>query len=919
MQKFISAVLDSLSNKGYSFSEITFILPSKRAILFLKNELSTYLDTPIFSPEIFSIEEFIETLSQLKSISNTELIFKLYQAYTRAIPEEEIEPFDSFYKWGQTLLQDFNEIDRHLVKPDVLFEYLHAVKEINHWSVGENKTSLIETYLSFWKQLPALYYAFKEDLLNEGLGYQGLIYRESVENIELFVQNNADKKFIFLGFNALNKAEETVIQELLANQMAEVFWDIDASFFNNKNHEVGFFIRKYARSWPYYKNHPFNDIHNLYTQEKNINVYGIPKNVGQAKHVGELLKQLAKAKNKMSHTAVILADETLLMPVLNSIPENIGEVNITMGFPLQYTPVVRVFEQFFHLHKKKEDRLYYKDVVELLGNPFIKPLYFHDYDLATEIIETIEKENLIYLSVEKLKSLSQKANPILTDLLFSPKNQSPKNILTSCFTLVSLLKSSLEKTKAKNLLNLEYVYKIHCLLLELERINTTYNFITDIATLHSFFKELTQKETLDFKGEPLKGIQIMGVLESRAIDFETVIITSVNEGILPAGKTQSSFIPYDLKLQHGLPTYREKDAVYAYHFYRLLQRAKNIHILYNTEVDVLNTGEKSRFITQLEIEGIHTLHHTLVVPGITSKEAPLKVIKKNPAIITSLMEIAKKGFSPSSLTSYIRNPIDFYNKKVLGMTEYDEAEETVAANTLGTVVHNVLESLYLPFAGKILTPEAIQKMKPKIAGLVTSNFSEVYKSGDITKGKNRIVFEIAKRYVHNFLAREIHELNSGNEIKLIGVELNVTTEIPIPGLDFPVTLTGKIDRVDLFNGIPRIIDYKTGKVEQKQVEVIDWEAITSDYTQYSKSFQVLMYALMLSNETLITPPFEAGIVSFKNLNSGFIKFIKKESSERNANKDTIVTTKTLACFQKELSKLIREIFEVTIPFTEKEV
>src|SRR5690606_15773563 len=342
-------------------------------------------------------------------------------------------------------------------------------------------------------------------------------------------------------------------------------------------------------------------------------------------------------------------------------------------------------------------------------------------------------------------------------------------------------------------------------------------------------------------------------------------------------------------------------------------------ILYNTEVDVLNTGEKSRFITQLEIEGIHTLHHTLVVPRITSKEAPLKIIKKNPAIITSLMEIAKKGFSPSSLTSYIRNPIDCYNKKVLGMTEYDEAEETVAANTLGTVVHNVLESLYLPFAGKILTPEAIQKMKPKIAGLVTSNFSEVYKSGDITKGKNRIVFEIAKRYVHNFLAREIHELTSGNEIKLIGVELNVTTEIPIPGLDFPVTLTGKIDRVDLFNGIPRIIDYKTGKVEQKQVEVIDWEAITSDYTQYSKSFQVLMYALMLSNENLITPPFVAGIVSFKNLNSEFIKFIKKESSERNANKDTIVTTEALACFQKELSKLIREIFEITIPFTEKEV
>lgn len=914
---FISDVLKSLSKERHNISEITFVLPSKRASLFLKYEISKATNTPVFSPEILSIEEFVENLSQLKLASNIELIFWLYKTYQEVFSAEVVEDFDSFYKWGQTLLQDFNEIDRYLIPHNEFFNYLHAVKEVDHWSVGKNKTPLITNYLAFWEKLPKLYRAFKEKLLSEGIGYQGLIYRESVENVEHFIQSNTYNKYVFLGFNALNKAEETILQELLQNKIAEIYWDIDAYFYNNPYHEVGLFARNYSSSWAYYKNNPFSWINNNYTQEKSINIYGLAKNIGQAKYIGNLLQEIKSSGGKMENIAVILADENLLIPVLNSIPKEIEDINITMGFPLAHAPLIMLFEQLFNIHKK-QNTFYYKEVVNIIGNPFIKQLYFNGQDIASRVIETIEKDNLIYLTSEKIKELAKGVNNNVTDALFSEQNKSPKEILSSSFKLVTLLKNSLENDKKNNKLNLEYLYKIYTIFVELERLDSTYNYIKDVKTLYAFFKELLQSETLDFKGEPLKGLQIMGVLESRAIDFETVIISSVNEGILPSGKTYNSFIPFDLKLQYGLPTYKEKDAIYAYHFYRLLQRAKNIHILYNTEIDALNTGEKSRFITQLEIEGIHKINHQIVIPSLSSNEVSLKTIEKNNALLSVLKQVAQKGLSPSSLTNYIRNPIDFYNKKVLGMAEYEDVEETVAANTLGTVVHNVLETLYKPVVGENLTIENIKAMKPLVAKLVSKNFKKVYKSGDTTKGKNKIIFEIAKRFVSNFLDLEIKDLKNGNQIKILGIEMEGNTQISIPGLDFPVKLIGKVDRVDSYNGTTRIIDYKTGKVLQNQVEVTQWEDIHSDYDKYSKPFQVLMYALLLKDEEIFSLPLEAGIISFKNLGSGFIKFYKKENEERNANKDSLITNEILNTFQQELSKLILEIFNPEINFTEKE-
>ena len=407
----------------------------------------------------------------------------------------------------------------------------------------------------------------------------------------------------------------------------------------------------------------------------------------------------------MEKTAVVLGDENLLIPVLNSLPLSVESLNITMGFPLKSTPLTSLFDALFLLHKNGSHLFYHKDIIKIISHQFVRPLLVEEHhDYASKLIEAINENNYIYLNVTQLKEITPYRNGII-DLLFTDWSNSIENILKKCSQLILTIKENLDRDKRSNLLSLEYLYRFNSMFNELSRLNSEYNHIGDISSLYSLYKELLSVETLDFQGEPLEGLQIMGMLESRVIDFETVIISSVNEGVLPSGKSNNSFIPFDVKLENNLPTYKEKDAVYTYHFYRLLQRAKNIYILYNTEADVLTGGEKSRFITQLEIENIHQIKQQIVTPKTPSTSSQLTTVIKTEALEKLIIDIVKSGLSPSSLTNYIRNPIDFYYQKVLKIKEYDDVEETIAANTLGTVVHNTLEDFYKPLEGEFLKPE----------------------------------------------------------------------------------------------------------------------------------------------------------------------------------------------------------------------
>lgn len=918
MTSFIKTVLIDLKKKNLKLEDLYFILPSKRAGVFLKHHLSSLVEQPIFVPHILSIEEFVEELSGLQNTSNTELLFRLYETYEKQTKKSDLESFESFSKWAQILLQDFNEIDRYLIPQDHIFNYLSAIKELNHWSLETNQTDLIKNHLQFWKRLKAYYLHFSENLLQNKQGYQGLIYREAVENLEVYIENNSQKQYVFLGFNALNTSESQIIQGLLQNDLAHIYWDIDETFIEDAIHDAGIFTRSHRQEWNYFKTHPFNWIASHYKTQKNIEVIGIPKLVGQAKYIGHILDNLSKSNHKLSQVAVILGEEQLLIPVLNSIPKTITKLNVTMGLSLQLVPLASFFEHLFSIHKNKPSSFYFKDVIAILSHPSIYPIFENKNTNATAaLINYIQKNNVVYLKAEDLKAHMDSHHNIV-DLIFGSWDDHPTTALNICSSIIFSMKANFDKNKKNNSLELEYLYRFNVLFNQLSELNNRFQYLSSISALHSVYNELLSSETLDFKGEPLEGLQIMGMLESRVLDFETVIISSVNEGILPSGKTNNSFIPFDVKIENGLPTFKEKDAVYTYHFYRLLQRAKNVYIIYNTEMDALKGGEKSRFITQLEIEGIHNIKHKIVSPEVPHNEQQLQQIPKTPLVLEKLKELCAKGFSPSSLSNYIRNPIDFYFEKVLEIKEFEAVEENIAANTLGSVIHNSLEDFYKPLQGEFLSIKHLEDCKKLIKSTVTKHFKTLYNEGNFSKGKNLIIFEIAQRYILNFINLEIESLKNGDTIKILAIEADEAIDIPIEGLDFPIKLKGKVDRIDQFNGTTRVVDYKSGKVEQNKVEIANWEDLTSDYDKYSKSFQILCYAYMMHKKNLIQLPIEAGIISFKNLRAGFLKFGKKESAT-SRKKDQLITKDTLDNFEIELKKLILEICKSDIDFIEKEL
>ncbi|MBK5194323.1 MAG: PD-(D/E)XK nuclease family protein, partial [Flavobacteriaceae bacterium] len=368
MISFLSQILKELLQQPTNISNFTFVLPSKRAGAFLRKEISNLVEKPIFSPKVMSIEEFTENVSQLKTIDSVTTLFEFYAVYKECTPADQTEDFENFSNWAQTLMHDFNEIDRYLISSEAIFDYLSEIQDINHWSLHEEKTDLVKNYLTFWKKLPEYYLALKANLLENKLAYQGLIYRQASEKIEDFAKVNAPN-YIFIGFNALNKAEQLIIQKML-DYKARVFWDIDEVHFLDQNHDASLFIREYAANWPYYKNHDFQNISTNYASQKEIEIIGIPKNIGQAKYVGEILADLSP--KELNSTALVLGDETLLLPMLNSMPENIRALNITMGYPLKFSPFSALFEKCFEMLIIENNRFYYKDVVSILNNAVIQ-------------------------------------------------------------------------------------------------------------------------------------------------------------------------------------------------------------------------------------------------------------------------------------------------------------------------------------------------------------------------------------------------------------------------------------------------------------------------------------------------------------------------------------------------------------------
>lgn len=907
MPTFIKNLAKRIIETYTNFEDLQIVLPSKRAVGFLRKELVQQLsetNTAGLLPIIIDIEQFITNLSGLKAVDPTESMLLLYKAYLSVPENQPKKDFESFSSWGQTLLQDFNEIDRYLVDHETFFNYLYYINDQQHWFLQEEKTALVENYIHLWKQLKHYYKAFVDLLTEKGVGFQGLQYRRAANSINNYLETTK-QQFIFAGFNALNNAEQHIIKTCIKEKQGNTIWDADVYFMGQQHHDASYFLKKYKHQWKV-EGLFENDIHNAYSQEKSIYLTGIAKNIGQIKYVAKLLSEMNS--ETINNTAVILADETLLMPMLSSIPKNVTEVNITMGLPFASLPIVNLIHQLIGIQKNiQEEGFYYKEVNGVLDHFIVQQLI----GIANCRIwkEKIIKNNWTYISNSAFKEA-----PVLKTLFTVASS-----VLKFNASLIRLFEEALANFEEQELVE----ETDHCkrILSILEAIHIILESYPEVITLRSYEDVFNQKisvEQIDFIGNQHQGLQIMGVLESRCLDFETVIFVGVNEGNLPAGKKGTSFIPYDLKVSMALPTYKEKDAIFAYHFYRALQRCTTAHLIYNTVVDDMNGGEKSRFIQQLEL--LPHPNHKVFKQSVSIAPAPptneFTVVEKDDFILEKLKALFAYGISPSSLATYLRNPIQFYERYILGVKDVDAVEEEAAANTQGTVIHNVLETFYKPYLNTILVAKDIQQMIGEIDNAVTQEFHKVYGKNNVASGRNYIIIHVAKTYLKKFLQGELKQIEAGNEIQIIAIEGDFNTTMQLPNINFPIKIKGKVDRLDRLNGKLRVIDYKTGKVEASKLKVFDWTMLRTEES-YSKALQLLMYAYMYQQKHRPTEPLLAGIISFKKLNEGALYFGTKESA-RGRKVDNAITAETFQLFLEEFEQLILEIYNSTIPFTDED-
>lgn len=911
MNRFLDEVLESLSATHDSFEQLVFVLPNKRAGTFLINALAKRANKTAFAPRIISIEELLENLSGRKKASQTLQLFELYNAYLDQ--QKDPEPFHEFLNWAGSLLHDFNEIDRYLVDHKNLFSYLSDIHEIRQWGVSADSTPMVENYLRFWKELHPLYERFQANLMAKGYAHSGGIYRLASEKAGAYIEENPGQVHIFIGFNALTKAEAMIIQNILQHTDSKIYWDMDAMFLQDPDHDASFFLREYQRQWPSLQKDGLLGISEHYGNPKNIHAIGVPKRVSQAQYVGNLVQSLkGNGSAELHDTAIVLGDESLLNPLLHAMPDSIPQMNITMGYPLDKVPMAAFFRQILMTYARQDARGWQvKDVLDVLGQPYVnRLLHDHAQEILNSIHSRIDAMRSTSVGPSKLRSDLDKENCL--ELLFPDAPLRADSAVTSINVIIAHLKAQFDANQKK--IDLEYLHGIYRIFNQLELHIRDYPFLNDLQSLLQLYESLLQLEQIDMRGEPLQGLQIMGMLESRVLDFNTVVITSLNEGILPAGKSDSSMIPFDVRHQFGLPTYKEKDAIYTYHFYRLLQRAEHVYLVYNTEPDVLVGGEKSRLIMQLQQDPVHgnTLKEYVAVAKDKLFPRPITAIAKTPELMQALAIQFDKGLSPTLLSSYIRDPLEFYKKAILEIQDTITDPIYVDAITLGTFTHRAAEALYTPLKGKLLSRELLRRQEDRILEIVDRVFQEFFPKTSYASGRNYLAFHVVVRYLQRLLEHDIQACQQ-NQIEILDLEKKLELELSFPGVPDPVRLIGVVDRIDRCDGQIRLIDYKTGRLDPSELRISSWDdLIRNDKRQ--KAFQVLCYALLASTRYK-QEAFSAGIISFKNLNRG-VELVEIKSAGA-SNSD--ITSTELALFREQLMILLQEICNTALPFEERQV
>ncbi len=921
MQQFLKQIAEIFyKNERKHISNYAFVFPNKRAGLFFKKYLYEVADQPLFVPRIFSINDFFVQYTDLKIEARIPLLFRLYNVFMQQL--ENVDSFELFMPFGEMLLSDFDDIEKYNVEAKQLFSNIQDLKEIDNkfggltpeqidiirrfWEkllpIDEHKT-FNKNFVEMWQYIYPIYCSFTASLKNDGFGYEGLVFEDALQQLYDDKKNIAFDKVVFAGFNALNEQERRLFDVFKQKGIADFYWDQHSSFFNGMtNAEI--FINENAKKYPSHYS-----LQSKEQQKELFDIIAVPSGIGQTKQVHDILKHL---KQNDENTVIVLPDERLLLPMLCSIPEEVEKLNITMGYSLSLSAVHALVHSLFEMQmaaRVRKDNVctfYYKHVLSILNNSslqccsekvstlvakinagrcfWLEKNFFAEDDFLAMIFEKSTEKDLVSYIIQILKCLYIKQSGV------------EKEILSSYIMLLNQLNSNIEKS----------------------------NLSLSIEAIASLVDRAVGFSSVPFNGEPLEGVQLMGFLETRSLDFENVIITSMNEGVCPKKLNSTSIVPYSLRKAFGLPTFEQQDAIAAYHFYRLLTGAKRIFLLYDDRIDDMKKGgEVSRYIYQLkylyDVKKLKLEEKSLTfdVNFVKTDNGGLE-IKKDETIMQKIECFAdansKEYLSASALNNYIQCPLKFYLSKIVGIKEPDEITENIEANVFGSIFHKAMELIYEEYKGKEIIKDTFVRLKASIDDAVKVAFSKEYlkikdeSKYEEPKGRNELVTHVIKKYIQTTL--DYDEKNV--PFTYVESEKKAICKFPIFNGGKTVLLSGFIDRIHKKDDIYFVVDYKTGSDElsYKNIkQLFDKE----DVNRPKAVFQTLMYAMMLkkgdscyNNVSVLQP----NVFQIKKIiNADYSPQIYQKKGEKLDDYNKIADE-----YEDEFRTLLEEIFDPNIPF-----
>lgn len=862
METFLKQVAHDLYKKTEGdFTKVAIVFPNKRASLFFNEYLAQESDRPIWSPTYVSISELFRQSSELTIADPIKLVCDLYKVFQKATGSKET--LDDFYFWGEMLIADFDDADKNMADTKALFSNLKDLNELmdNYDFLEEGQkealsqffhnfsidqvTELKQRFISLWDVLGDIYTEYKAQLESQSIAYEGMLYRQVIEQLD--VEALPYHTYVFVGFNVLNKVEHTLFKKLNEAGKALFYWDYDTFYLNKTPHEAGEFIRRNLRDFP--SELPVSCFDNL-SQPKDITFIESPTENGQVRYLPQWIRENLTPEEK--ETAVVLCNEALLQPVLHSLPDNVKHINITMGFPLSQTPAYSFVNALMELHTSgynpNNGRYLFAEVISVLKHPYTRQLSPE----AEKLEQTLTRDNRFYPLPSELKQ-----DEVL-ELLFTPR----RNNLDLCCMLSEAIKKvatiyqqqAASHSDAFDQLYRESLFKTYTLVNRFHTLIESKELNVQAGTFQRLLTRVMSSSSIPFHGEPAIGMQVMGVLETRNLDFRHLILLSVNEGQLPKAGGDSSFIPYNLRKAFGMTTIDHKIAVYAYYFYRLLQRAEKVTLVYNTATDGINRGELSRFMLQFLIEWGHPIQRKQLEAEQSPQDSAPITIEKTPDIMERMRKVfdlqsnPKAIISPSALNCYLDCSLKFYYKYVALLSAPDEVSADIDSAKFGSIFHYAAEHIYkdLTSHGKLINKENLEtllKDEVRLQTYVDNGFKKLFfnlppDEQPEYNGIQLINSAVILKYVQQLLRNDLRYA----PFTFVGSEQPVYENITIQaaGKTIQSRIGGIIDRMDTKDGTLRIVDYKTGGDADTPANIAS--LFIPDKKRSNYVFQTFLYA-----------------------------------------------------------------------------